>query len=193
MNALRQHKFTGMLWLIVRVWLGYEWLTAGIEKVFGAGSAVWVGDKAGTAVTGFLKGAIAKSPLAADFDPTKNAHPAVQEWYATLAQNVFLPNATLFSYLVAYGELLVGLALILGIFTHFAALMGVLMNLAYLFAGTTSTNPQLLVVGLTVVLIGGAAVGYYGIDFFARPLEQKLVRQTRERIVGKAPATPQPA
>jgi thiosulfate dehydrogenase [quinone] large subunit len=182
MNALQQPKYAGILWLIARLWLGYEWLMAGIEKVWGEGSAVWVGPKAGTAVTGFLNGAIAKSPLAPGFDPATNAHPAVQEWYATLAQNYFLPNATLFSYLVAYGEVLVGIALILGIFTHFSALMGVLMNLAYLFAGTTSTNPQLLVVGMLVVLVGGVAVGYYGLDRFLRPIEIKLVRRTQQRI-----------
>lgn len=187
MNALNQSKHIGIIWLIARLWLGYEWLMAGIEKTFGEGSAVWVGDKAGVAVTGFLKGAIGKSALAPGFDPVKTPHPAVQTWYAELVQNVFLPNATLFSYLVAYGEGLVGLALILGIFTQFSALMGVLMNLAYLFAGTTSTNPQLLVVGLTIVLIGGAAVGYYGIDYFLRPIETRLFSRVRTRISHTTP------
>ena len=176
MKALNNPKITGIVWLVVRLWLGYEWLSAGIEKVFGEGSAAWVGPKAGTAVAGFLKGAIAKSPLAPGFDVT-NAHPAVQLWYAQLAQNVFLPNAALFSYMVAFGELLVGVALIVGLFTRFSALMGVLMNLAYLFAGTVSTNPNLLVVGLVIVLVGGLAVSYYGLDYFARPIEQKLYRR----------------
>ncbi len=188
MNILNNPKYTGIVWLVVRLWLGYEWLTAGIEKVFGEGNAVWVGPKAGTAVTGFLNGAIAKSALAPGFDPIKTPHPAVQEWYASLAQNYFLPNATAFSYLVAYGEVLVGIALIVGIFTHFSALMGVLMNLAYLFAGTVSTNPQLLVLGLTIVLVGGIAVGYYGVDYFARPIEEKLFKGARNRLSH----TPQP-
>ena len=176
MKSLNQPKYTGILWLVVRLWLGYEWISAGIEKVFGAGSAAWVGPKAGGAVAGFLKGAIAKSTLAPNFDPA-NAHPAVQTWYAILARDVFLPNALLFSNMVAFGELLVGLALILGIFTHFAALMGILMNLAYLFAGTTSTNPNMLVVGMVILLAGGVAVGYYGLDFFARPIELKMLRR----------------
>lgn len=178
MKALNAPKYVGLAWLVVRVWLGYTWLMDGIEKVFGEGNAAWVGDKAGTAVTGFLKGAIAKSALASNFDAAANAHPAVQTWYAVLVQNVFLPNATLFSYLVAYGELLVGIALFLGIFTHFAALMGILMNLSYLFAGTTSTNPQMLVVGMVILLVGGVAVGYYGLDFFARPIEITFLRRT---------------
>jgi thiosulfate dehydrogenase [quinone] large subunit len=176
-NTLTNPKYTGIAWLIVRLWLGYEWLMGGLEKVVGEGSAVWIGDKAGVAVAGFLKGAIAKSALAPDFDPIKNPHPAVQLWYAELVQNYFLPNAALFSYLVAFGEVLVGVALLLGIFTRFAALMGVVMNLAYLFAGTTSTNPQLLVVGMIVLLAGGIAVSYYGVDRFARPFEVNLLRR----------------
>ena len=51
MKALNQPKFTGILWLAVRLWLGYEWLNAGIEKLFGEGNAVWVGPKAGACST----------------------------------------------------------------------------------------------------------------------------------------------
>ena len=177
MDALKNTKVTGIVWLVVRLWLGYEWLMGGIEKAFGEGSAVWIGPKAGVAVTGFLKGAIAKSYLAPGFDAAKNPHPAVQNWYADLVQNYFLPNAALFSYLVTAGEILVGVALIAGLFTRFAALMGVLMNLAYLFAGTTSTNPQMVVVGMAVLLAGGIAVSYYGLDTFARPIEEKIYRR----------------
>ncbi len=50
----------------------------------------------------------------------------VQEWYAIIVRDVFIPNAALFSYLMAFGELLVGIALILGIFTRFSATMSVL-------------------------------------------------------------------
>ncbi|GAB4204621.1 MAG: DoxX family protein [Roseiflexaceae bacterium] len=189
MNKLSDPKFTGVLWLVLRLWLGYQWITAGIGKLFGPGSAVWVGDNAGAAVKGFLGGALAKSPLAPGFDPAATPNPAVQEWYATLVRDFFLPNATLFSYLVAYGEFLVGLALILGIFTRFAALMGVLMNLAYLLAGTTSTNPQMLVAGLVIALSGGIAVGYYGLDYFARPISEKVQQRAFGKLLPRPQAT----
>ena len=181
MNALQNPRITGIAWLVVRLYLGYEWFIGGFEKVFGEGNAVWIGDKAGTAVTGFLKGAIAKSALAEGFDPIKTPHPAVQEWYAILARDVFLPNAALFSYLIAFGELLVGIALIVGIFTRFSAFMGVLMALALFLAGAVSTLPQLLTIGLVITLVGANA-GYYGLDYFARPIEQLLARRTRERF-----------
>jgi len=188
METLRQPRYAGLFWLVLRLWLGYSWITAGFEKVFGEGNAVWVGSKAGVAVGGFLKGAIAQSALAPGYDPVKNPHPAVQDWYASLAQNFFLPNATMFSYLVSYGELLVGLALILGIFTRFSALMGVLMNLSYLFAGSTSTNPQMLVVGLTIALVGVSA-GFYGLDYFVLPYVAKLVEGLRKREPAPRPQT----
>jgi thiosulfate dehydrogenase [quinone] large subunit len=177
MKALNQPKFTGILWLIARLWLGYEWANAGFEKVFGEGNAVWIGPKAGAAVAGFLKGAIAKSALAEGFDPLKNPHPAVNEWYATLARDVFLPNAALFSYMVAFGELLVGIALIVGIFTRFSSVMSVLLALALLMAGATSTLPQMLTIGVALATAGGVAIGYYGLDFFARPVELKLLQR----------------
>jgi thiosulfate dehydrogenase (quinone) large subunit len=182
MNTLRNPKYTGIIWLLVRLWLGYEWISAASEKLFGEGSAAWVGPKAGSAIAGFLKGAIAKSALAPGFDPVKTAHPAVQTWYAELVQNYFLPNVTTFSYLVACGELLVGIALIVGIFTHYAALMGIIMNLAYLLAGSNGINPNMLVLEMVILLAGGVAVGYYGLDFFARPMERDLFQRARTRF-----------
>jgi thiosulfate dehydrogenase [quinone] large subunit len=70
----------------------------------------------------------------------------VNEWYVYLAQNVFLPNAALFSYLVAFGEVAIGIALILGVLTRFSALMSVLLGLSLLMAGATSTLPQMLAI-----------------------------------------------
>jgi thiosulfate dehydrogenase [quinone] large subunit len=48
--------------------------------------------------------------------------------------------------LVPWGEFLVGLGLILGSLTTFAVLMGVVMNFSYMLSGTTSTNPQMVLI-----------------------------------------------
>ncbi len=58
--------------------------------------------------------------------------------------------------------------MILGLVTHFAASMGLVMNLAYLFAGTISKNPQMLVAEAALVFAGIAA-SYYGIDRYLMP------------------------
>ena len=71
------------LWLIVRLYVGYEWLTAGLDKLTGysytitafgqkAGSPWVFGPHDGAAIKGFVAGALAQS--AGD-------HPAVQGWY----------------------------------------------------------------------------------------------------------------
>ena len=158
-------SMAGIIWLLLRLWLGYAWLQAGLGKVFGEKATVWVGDKAGVAVTGFLKGALGRAT---------GDSPMVPAWYADFIRDVALPNAQLFSYLVAYGEVLVGLALVVGVVTNFAALMGIVMNLSYLFAGTISKNPQMLLAEAAIVFAGLAA-GYYGVDRYLLPYLRKLL------------------
>jgi thiosulfate dehydrogenase (quinone) large subunit len=82
-------------------------------------AGAWLGATAGTAVAGFIKGALAK---------TAGDHPDVSGWYATFLQQVALPNAAVFSYMVTFGEILVGVALILGLLTGVAAFFGGFMN-----------------------------------------------------------------
>lgn len=139
------------LWLIVRLYVGYEWLMAGISKVT---SDAWVGDNAGKALTGFLKGALAKA---------SGEHPDVQGWYAAFLQHVVLPHASAWSHAVAWGEVLVSVALILGAFTGIAVFFGMFMNFNYLLAGTVSTNPILFVLSIGLILAWRVA-GYIGAD-----------------------------
>ncbi len=65
--------------------------------------------------------------------------------------------------LVAYGELLVGVALIVGAFVGVAAFFGAFMNWNFMMAGTASTNPMLLAVAIFLIL-GWKVAGYYGLD-----------------------------
>jgi len=110
-NFLFSNPKLSWFWLIVRVYVGYEWIMAGYEKII---NPAWVGSSAGGAITGFVNGALAK---------TAGAHPDVSEWYAWFLTHAVLPNANLWSHAVAYGELAVGLGLwsahILGRFLWF--------------------------------------------------------------------------
>lgn len=150
-------------WLFVRLVLAVGWMRGGWEKI---GDPGWTASPVGAAVTGFLNGAIEKS--------TAGPHPEVPHWYHRLAQEVFLPNADVFAYLVAYGELLVGIALAIGLLTRFAALGGVTLNLAFLWAGTTSTNPPMLLLGLGLIFFGHCP-GRLGVDGWLLP-------RLRERV-----------
>src|ERR1700677_7343 len=79
------------VWLLLRLYVGYEWIMAGWGKVTRAG---WVGAQAGTAIQGFLNGGGAEST---------GAHPAVSGWYAYFLSNVALVHPIIFSYLITYG------------------------------------------------------------------------------------------
>ena len=111
------------IWLILRLYVGYEWITAGWEKL---NSPAWTGAKAGSAMTGFVKGALAQ---------TGGAHPAVQGWYASFLQSAVLPAPVVWSWAISIGEFLVGLGLIVGMLTGIAAFFGSVMNMNYLLAG----------------------------------------------------------
>lgn len=145
------------LWLVVRLYLGYEWISAGLEKL---GAPAWTGSQAGTALAGFVKGAVGKA---------SGDHPAVQGWYASFLQSFVIPNAGLFGYLVAIGETLVGLGLILGALTGVAAFFGIVMNANYLLAGTVSTNPILAFLAIFIVLAWRNA-GWIGLDRYLLPI-----------------------
>jgi thiosulfate dehydrogenase [quinone] large subunit len=144
------------IWLALRLYAGWEWLSAGWGKV---NNPAWIGGKAGTALTGFANGALAK---------TTGAHPDVQAWYAWFLQHVVLPHVVVWSYMVTFGEVLVGLALILGIFTGIAAFFGSFMNMNYLLAGSVSANPILLMIALILVLAWKTA-GWWGLDRWVLP------------------------
>ncbi|MGR6835867.1 DoxX family membrane protein [Syntrophomonas erecta] len=163
---LRQHQIAKVLWTVLRIYVGWSWLHSGLGKVMGEKSAVWVGSKAGVAVTGFLNGSLQKAT---------GPHPDVQWWYAWFIQHLALPNAKVFSYMVAYGEILVGLALIMGAFTTVALLAGMMMNFNYLFAGTVSSNPVFILEQLVLLWAGSAAL-YYGLDRMILPVIRNYLK-----------------
>jgi thiosulfate dehydrogenase [quinone] large subunit len=138
-------------WLVVRIYVGWQWFHAGWEKLH---SSVWVGAKAGVAIQGFLMGAVGKA---------SGPHPDVQSWYGDFVSSFALHHTIGFSYLITYGELLVGIALILGLFTGIAAFFGSFMNMNYLLAGTVSTNPILFILQLFLILAWRIA-GWFGLD-----------------------------
>nr|WP_228282207.1 DoxX family protein [Rubrobacter tropicus] len=144
------------VWLIARVYLGALWLLAGWGKVTEGG---WIGEGAGGAVQGFAQGAIAQ---------TTGEHPQVTQWYAGFLEGVVMPNAALFSYLVVFGEIAVGLGLIFGLFTGIAAFFGGFMNASFIFAGTAGANPLMFILAIGLMLSWRVA-GYWGLDRWALP------------------------
>ena len=108
--------------------------------------------------------------------------PDVTGWYASFLENSVLPNAKVFSFAVAYGELLVGLGLVVGLLTGIAAFFGALMNVSFLLAGTLGMNPLLFILATWLVLAWKVA-GWYGLDRWALPKLRNTVEEKREQLM----------
>jgi thiosulfate dehydrogenase [quinone] large subunit len=166
------------LWAIIRVYLGYQWVTAGWHKLTGGG---WI--DGGAALQGFWAKAAAI--------PVAPAKPAITyDWYRAFIQ-FMLDNGfySWFAPLIAVGEFLIGVALILGAFVGIAAFFGALLNWNFLMAGAASTNPVLLMLGIVLILAWKVA-GWYGLDRFLLPI---VGTPWAERGEHAPPILPQPA
>ena len=141
------------IWLVLRVWLGYQWIEAGLHKIH---NPAWV--DTGVALKGYWENAVV-IPEA--------GRPAIAfDWYRGFIQMMLDAEAwTWFAPLVVYGEIIVGIALILGIFTGISAFVGGFMNWNFMMAGSASTNPMLFVVAVGLIMAWKVA-GYIGADYF---------------------------
>jgi thiosulfate dehydrogenase [quinone] large subunit len=145
------------VWLVVRVWVGYQWIDAALHKV---GNPAWV--QTGTALKTYWERAVVI--------PQQGRPPISFDWYRSFIQYLLdAQTYTWFSKLVAYGELVVGIALVAGAFVGVAAFFGALMNWNFLMAGTASTNPVLLLLGIFLILAWKVA-GYIGLDRYLLPM-----------------------
>lgn len=155
---LFESKAASSIWLVVRLWIGYEWLQAGWGKVFGAGREAWMGG--GAALKGFATAAIQQSQVP--------DHPRVAYgWYVEFLKWI-QSNASWMAKIIAVGEVLIGAALMLGLLTGIAAFAGLVLNFSFVFAGSAGVNPAFIIVGLFLVLAWRNA-GHQGIDRFLLP------------------------
>jgi thiosulfate dehydrogenase (quinone) large subunit len=180
---LYRSRAASVLWLVARLWLGYGWLNAGYQKLWGSEKAVfWNGGGAG--VKGFATAGVAGSAAG------KGAG-ASYGWWAAFLHDFVIPNASWIAKLVTVSELAIGVLLILGLFTGAAALAGLSLNLIYLFTGSAGVNPTYAIVAVFLILAWRNA-GYLGLDRFARPMAGKVLHRTSPVTARLAPP-PQPA
>ena len=163
-----------VLWVVLRVWLGLQWFNAGIHKLDSAG---WM--ETGDTLKGYWERAVLIP---------ETGRPAIAfDWYRSFLQFLLdTESYTWFSKLVVYGEILIGVALIIGAFVGIAAFFGAFMNWNFIMAGSASTNPMLLVTAIALILAWKVA-GYIGLDFFLLPF---LGTPWKSEIVEEVPAPP---
>lgn len=145
------------LWLVLRLWLGYKWIDAGLHKI---SNPAWV--QTGEAVKGFWTSAVAI--------PEGGRALISFDWYRSFLTTLLDMEAYRWlAPIIAWSEVLIGVALVLGLFTGIAAFGGALLNWNFMMAGTASTNPVLFVVAIGLMLAWKVA-GYIGLDRFLLPL-----------------------
>ncbi|WP_368506057.1 DoxX family protein [Alkalihalophilus sp. As8PL] len=156
MNFLRENRYAAGALTVIRLYIGWMWLTVGFGKITGGFNA-----------EGYLMGVVNNEAVFAQYP----------NYYAFI-EGFAVPNAEVFSFMVAWGEFLVGLGLILGVFTTAAAFFGVMMNFAFLFAGTISSNPWMILFSI-FILAAGANAGRYGGDRWVVPYVKGWVNNKR--------------
>jgi thiosulfate dehydrogenase [quinone] large subunit len=142
-----------VVWTVIRVLLGLSWIDAASHKL---GNPGWM--ETGAALKGYWTSAAAIP---------ETGKPAIAfDWYRSFIQGLLDSGSYVwFAKLIAMGELLVGVALVIGAFVGIAAFFGGLMNWNFLMAGSASTNPLLFAAAILLVLAWKTA-GYYGADRF---------------------------
>jgi thiosulfate dehydrogenase [quinone] large subunit len=152
---LLSNSRAGLLWLPIRVFLAFAWLDAGLHKVV---DPAW---RDGTALGAFWERIVVI--------PDEGRPPITYEWYRDFIQTLLDNGAqSWFTWLVVIGEIAVGVGLLLGILTGFAAFFGALMNMSFMLAGSASTNPVLFALAIGLILAWRVA-GYYGVDRYLLP------------------------
>jgi thiosulfate dehydrogenase [quinone] large subunit len=148
---LSRSTLAAPLWLGVRLFLAYDWANAGYHKL--------------TDPKWFVTGESLMSSWTRSVTPAASGTaPASYEFYRGFLQMMLENQAyTWFSKVVIFGELAVGLGLFFGALTGFAAAGGLLMNTAFMFAGSLSSNPLLLLLEILVVWAWRSA-GWLGVD-----------------------------
>lgn len=155
-NMVFNDKRFSVLWLVVRVWLGWQWIEASLHKL---SSPAWM--QTGDALKGFWMGAVQI--------PAEGRPAIAYDWYRSFLQFLLDAQAyTWFAKIVAVSELLFGILLIAGIFVGATAFFSGFMNWNFIMAGSASVNGVFF--GLAVLLVlAWKIAGYIGADYFLLP------------------------
>ena len=151
------NRIMAPVFLLARLYVGWQFIQAGYEKVTGTG---WVNHD-GSALQGFWTRIVAI--------PQTGTPPIKYGWYRDFIQFMLDHHwYTWFAYIIAFGEACVGIALIVGCFTGLAAIFGATLNFNFLLAGSASTNPVLFILAI-LILLGWKVSGWMGVDRWLLP------------------------
>ncbi len=140
--------------VILRLWIGYYFLQQGTRKLLrDFPHSDWIGRQIGDLAT---------------ID--------IYSWYRSFLITIVNPHQVLFGYLITWGEIMVGLCLLLGIFTRYSSLIGLFIVLNFYFGpgmakgGASLAQQQTFIVTLVVFILSnpGRTLGLDGFLFKKR-------------------------
>ena len=152
------------IWLVARVWLGYQWLHAGWEKITGTGGGTFSWHLGSTQESWLRSSAGLKGFVGFALKGAGGEHASVNYgWYASFLRWIEHSGAGFMAPAIAIGEFLIGVALIVGLFTAIAAFFGGTLTMSFGLAGVAGVNPLFFLVEVLLILAWRNA-GYYGLD-----------------------------
>jgi thiosulfate dehydrogenase [quinone] large subunit len=158
----------GLIVLFATITAGYSFVDAAWQKW---NDPAWTGHQAGNALAGFIKSADQKA-VKSDKNPRPDVLPATRD-----VNNAFFnAHPRFFAWMIALGELLLPISLLILLCLRFpgsralallCAALAALMNLIYMFEGSSGLNPPMLFMWLAVVWLlatAPTAARFYAID-----------------------------
>ena len=178
-EGLKTSKLAALVWTAMRVWLGVMWIQAGSAKLWGAEAAGFLHNN-GAGVAGFAT----------------HGTPAYS-WWGSFLHSFVVPNAGAIGVLVAVGEFAIGVALVAGLFTRFAALGSLALLFTYVMSGTASVCAFYAAFAI-VILVMWRTSSWIGLDGLIAGYRQRhpdlftsRLHVTHERgVTGTATAHP---
>ncbi|OGI10654.1 MAG: hypothetical protein A3I68_07150 [Candidatus Melainabacteria bacterium RIFCSPLOWO2_02_FULL_35_15] len=136
-------NFSGISLLLLRLAISYVWLSAGLSKLFNSQFINTFSDT----LNGFAKG----------------TH---YVFYADFLNNYVIPHAQIFAQFTIWGEILTGIAFLLGFPLFLAVAVGIFMNLNYYFVATAVPSQflNLIMIFSQFAAYGNNAGSFWGLS-----------------------------
>ena len=157
---VKESRVLAVGWLALRVWLGVMWIQAGWAKLWGAENTAFLHHN-GAGVAGFAT----------------HAKPAYT-WWGSFLHSFVVPNSGWIGVLIAVSELVIGFALVAGLFTRIAALGSLALLFTYVMSGTASVCAFYALVALVILTMWKTA-SWIGVDGLIAGYRQRHHGQTR--------------
>ncbi|MFW6035279.1 MAG: FAD-dependent oxidoreductase [Halothermotrichaceae bacterium] len=157
-------------WLaFLRIFLGYQWLVSGLDKVHNG----WLTINADK-IQGGLLGWLSAGDKLVSGASTSPIGPNPVGWYVEFMEAVVFPNAYLFQCMITLGELALAVSLILGIFVPLGAIGSTFMTVNFFLSGFYPQNvtlPWFLISSIACIGAGRSL----SVDYYLLPWLKKIV------------------